>query len=95
MLFLVKVQAPVTIELTKEFSVIFSHWHHLQDILMISNVKGGGCRDRSTSPMRGDVSTNALAGYTKGIKLDKSKEGVSGLPADKYVLSSQLLTHVQ
>lgn len=38
----------------------------------------GCCRERSTSPIRGDVSTNALAGYTQGIKLDKSKEGAPG-----------------
>lgn len=49
----------------------------------------GWCRERGasptrgSSPTRGNVSTNALAGYTKGIQLDKSKEGVSGLPSDR------------
>jgi hypothetical protein len=40
-------------------------------------------RDGGKSTKRGDVSTNALAGYTKGIQLDKGKEGVAGLPTEK------------
>lgn len=48
------------------------------------------CRERSTSPTRGDVSTNALAGYTQGIKLDKSKEGAPGTSSERCALAYML-----
>ncbi|KAK9908980.1 hypothetical protein WJX75_005511 [Coccomyxa subellipsoidea] len=72
-------------------SIIPQSRRHKRQLERSRAVSELGSRDRSASPTRGDVSTNALAGYTKGVKLDKSKEGLTGLPADRDIAALRRL----
>ena len=54
------------------------------------HVASSRCRGSSGGRKR-DVSADALAGYSKGIKIDTKQQGIGGLPTDRY---SQQFSHL-